>query len=627
MADDGPSIADWISVGASLTATFVGIVTLLTVYIGAMQLLTQSRAYRASLSWRSLGPWQSTVATSSLFGLQRRITTPTVSPQILLKRGWSPELTLPSGFPRGAFAEEGDNVQARTTWVNFMQSLGLTPTRRSLYEIQDASELINGVVPMHWTGQNLVSVCSVLGFQSHEDSPSYNSPMPLPMQWSSPIGWLQLRPSSNGCIAEFRRRMDQVDQIPRHLYMAFQAAPLPRGTRFLRSRLWNSISGLVLRDERALYLGSEGNDSPGGDDEAAGIPLFEHLISKDLPQQDVLRKLFGNKDSHPEALRRQTGVNMTRRPPKKDEPPTGQTDDSKTVYVFKKSPGLLSVAVEGELAYNRGLRIDATCEEYDRVSMDLRDVDRAVYPYKICCFHMDLPFLTLFKEALWLLQPDGYFFTSNPSLHSDLLEVYRPFGAHFSKQKQIFPAFEMPVRGLEKSDDSIVELLSISQLCNCFPILRQRHLSVNDMGILARAAEAARSRLVSGRRGAVGSPEDLMWSILYCPRICHDLLDALGAGSTNPSLSTFLSSRVTARSGTLDFSSLLTRRGEQDAKDEKGKLAGRYVVPLLADGDFTGKEVLAALLSVLVRWFWIDAVWITDVAAYDFTMPQNVLML
>lgn len=175
------STTDVISAVSGVVSTIVVVVTLLTVYLGAMQLLSQSRMHRAGLSWRSLGLWQSTVAKSRLFGLQRRIVTASISPKMLVQKSWTPSLTFPIGFSRYHFIEHGERFQAKTSWVNLLQALGLSPHDNEFFELQDASESINGVVPMRWTGQDFVGICSVLGFQSHEDTPSFYSQMPLPM--------------------------------------------------------------------------------------------------------------------------------------------------------------------------------------------------------------------------------------------------------------------------------------------------------------------------------------------------------------------------------------------------------------------------------------------------------------
>ncbi len=337
---------DWISAVFAILATVVGFATLVTVYIGAMQFLSQSRIYRAGLSWRSLGPWQSKVARSRLLGLQRRIITPSISSKMLVRQKWTPNLTFPVGFSRyqsieGADSfqanaswvnflqgvgfspkdndrhgmqdplelidgvvptrwnpagfsryksiEDADNIQAKASWVNFLQSLGVTPEDNNLYEMQDASELINGVVPMRWTGQDLVGICSILGFQSYESSPSFLEPMPLPMQWISPIGWLQFRPSDNGCIVEFRRRMDQPNQIQDN----FGEVRLPKDPLLLQSRLWNSIGGLLLSDDRALYLGAFMDDSQEEDNlNPDQSDIYEQLMSRDLSTEEILGKLF-----------------------------------------------------------------------------------------------------------------------------------------------------------------------------------------------------------------------------------------------------------------------------------------------------------------------------------------------
>jgi len=137
--------------------------------------------------------------------------------------------------------------------------------------MQPAAELVNGVVSMHWTGKDLVGICSILGFHSHEDSPSFKSPMLLPMQRTGPLGWLQFRSSADGCIAEFRRRMNLHNQISSELHTHYCKRSLTLSREILRSALWNSINGFALDDGRTLFLGgTDRNERPQEVDDELG---------------------------------------------------------------------------------------------------------------------------------------------------------------------------------------------------------------------------------------------------------------------------------------------------------------------------------------------------------------------
>lgn len=296
---------DWISTVSSVVAAIVGIVTLVTVYIGALQLLSQNRMYRLGLSWRSIGPWQPVVAKWALFGLQRRISSPIVSLKALLAEGWEPNISFPAGFAKtknGCLEKAHGPVQAQATWVNFMQAIDLSPDDSKFYEMYDAPELVNGIVPMLWKGKDLAGMCSILGFQSFESRPSFKDPMPIPMQWSGPLGWLQFRTSDHGCIAEFRRRMVLRNQISLdlHDHEFVKGSALKHEPHFLHSRLWISINGLTLDMNgqlKTLYLGGADEDErPQETDEGphkTDDELLDELRSKDLSSEDIMQRLFG----------------------------------------------------------------------------------------------------------------------------------------------------------------------------------------------------------------------------------------------------------------------------------------------------------------------------------------------
>ncbi|KAL5042959.1 hypothetical protein BDW71DRAFT_188896 [Aspergillus fruticulosus] len=638
------SVTDWISAVASLAAAFIGVMTLITVYIGAIQILSQNRMYRHGLSWRSLGPWTSVVGNSALFGLERHISTPSVSLKGLVKKRWTPHLTFPTGFSRLGNPEDGDNIEAKASWVNFMQGLGLSPSDSNLYEIRDASELINGIVAMPWIGNDLVGICSILGFQSHEDRPSFKSPMPLPVQWSGPLGWIQFRSSPNGCVAEFRRRMDLHNQISAdlHSHPDYRSKPLMHDEDFLRSRLWNSINGFALPGGRTLYLGGadkheravEGDE----EEEAAETAMVHDLMSADLPDEVIMRKLFGKKENRPKALHRQIegrGRAAAERSQQGEIPDFLESVLQDTMNVTNKKevlmpcPGLLSVIVNGELAHNRGLSIEQ-CSEYHRKYTELEDVDHIRYPYNLGDLYMDLDLLKLVKEALIFLRPDGFYFSPTRLLCSDICEVYEHIEEQSNKVKEIFPSHwvqpqttHKEARSSPSSNHSITSVTGKAStlhfsmaLCNDLQRTRKTGracFSVEDMRLLSKAAWSLKTVLEPPTKNTA---QDLVWAFLYCPKLSQDIRKALTASDA----SRFLTAKVTSRAGVLDCSNLL---GLGSNAEEN---SGNYPIPLLADNDFTGAQVLAALLIVFITYFWIDKRWITDVTAYDATIPQSVLM-
>ncbi|KAF2968908.1 hypothetical protein GQX73_g4673 [Xylaria multiplex] len=661
MADE-PNSTDWISASASLAATIIGVMTLLTVYVGAMQILSENRMYRHGLSWRSLGPWQAMVAKRTLFGLQRHISTPRVNIKLLIQKEWDPlRLTFPLGFPRSKDVEKADNVQAKASWVNFMQALNLSPTeRRDEYEIQDASELVNGIVPMHWTGKDLVGICSILGFQSHEDKPSFVSPMSLPMQWSGPLGWLQFRASANGCVAEFRRRMELHNQISAgvHSYYKPQLS-LSGSPDALRSRLWNSISGFALDKNETLFLGGAARKRRPQEDEdeeeATDDQMFRELMSKDMPQEDIMRKLFGKSESRPKALRREVERNasgMSRRtahrldndiPDFLDAVMHDEMDSSDRKQVLRTCDGLLSVTVQGELAYSRGLSVK-DCYEYDRKYTVAEDIDKNIYPYNLGDLYMDEELLGLMKRALLLLLPDGFYFSPGQYLYCDLCEVYQHIEDLSNARKKIFPESFIEERAekeislkqaattssstpsstaspspndklVDKGVDGVIKCIANSmKLCNELQETRKKKracFSVDDMQLMAKAAALLLS---------VAGEQDLVWAVLYCPTISSDVLKQLEMEDVE----TFLDIIVTVRDCVI-YCGPWTADGEPTT--DENTWHRRYDnVPFVADGSFTGKQLVAAVTIVFITYYWIEKRWNTDVAAYDMTMPQSVLM-
>lgn len=647
--DDGSSTADAVDIVAtvaSVASTIIAMITLFTVYIAAMQLASQNRMYRLGLSWRAIGPWKQKVASSSYFGLRRRVRAPVVSISSLVKLGWKPRFTFPAGFPRvpprvpNLDPEDGlNNVHGKASWVSFMQALGMDPKsppgEKDLYEMQDASELVNGVVPMPWEGKNLVAICSILGFQSHEKKPSYKDPMPLPMQWSGPLGWLQFRSSTNGCIVEFRSRMSVSDQIPRDIHRYWQDFEMPLEPYFLHSRLWNAIGGLSLADGKALYLGGTDKNKGPRDmetetakEERTQAKLFEDLTSQDLSSEEILLKLYGKKKDRPRALQRdgdhnpsqvERGANNPGRPGILDDLLTEELGKLKDTFRMKEllrpCPGLLSVAINGELAYSRGLEID-DCEEHDRKYVpDDEEFDGGLYPHHIGDLYMSEGLLKLVKEALQLLKPDGFYFSPTPPLMSDLDEAYGHIEEQSNKFMQIFPDCSNT-----KFPTEAIHLQNAMILCNNLQSTRKTSravFSVNDMRILAKASHSLKP-IISGDRDTSSEGRDLTWAMLHCPDLSRRIRESLSR--ENISISHFIEARVHCNAGLLNCASI---PGLGDPLAEK---SAQFSIPLVRDGEYTGLQVLAALADVFITYYWIDKKWITDVAVYDWTIPQSVTM-
>ncbi|TFB06271.1 hypothetical protein CCMA1212_001487 [Trichoderma ghanense] len=676
------SAFDWISAVSGLASAVVGVITLVTVYIGATQFLSQNRMYRHGLSWRSLGPWQKTVDKSGLFGLQSRIAAPTVSLKSLAKQEWEPSISFPIGFPRNrnASVEDGGSyVQAKASWVNFMQALGLTPHDDHLYEVQDAPELLNGIVPMHWAGSDLVSISSILGFQSAEDKPSHKSSMPLPMQWSSPLGWLQFRASANGCVAQFRPRRKPRDQISPslHHYYDPQDLTLPSESSALCSRLWTAINGYVLPGKRVLYLGgADRHKRPQDIDDDAEMDddeLLQSIMSKDLSEQELMRQMFGKKESRSTALNQEVERARSAMAQKKTGSLERDTTESflermlnqekqklDRKEVLRPCPGLLSTIVEGELASSRGLdEAKYKYIEYDRKYAVLEDIDRSQYPFNLGNLYMDGELLKLVKEAILHLQPDGFYFSPSFFVASDVREMFEHIQTQSNTLKEVFPSSCM--RGLEMLDVSEGDikvlmkslttvmsrtrasapntppapetnrhniLVKAMELCNDLQRTRKTaraYFSVPDMQLIAKATSSLRTQFLQSRDDT--QTLDLMWALIYSRDVSRAVLKALSKAD----MAQFLATPVPCKNNKLDFVELLGDSvhddlGQKQDESDENPITGQYHIPHLRDGNFTGQDILAALALVFLTYYWIDKSWITDTSHYDATIPHSVLM-
>jgi hypothetical protein len=185
---DAGSITDWISAICSAVGAAVAVITVITIYVAARQLLTEHKAYQLGLAEDTLGPWHKNVKTKSLFGLQQQVSTPNITLPLLMKNNWRPTIDCPAWpiYKPGSYLRDVEGAPAKVGWVNFAKSLGIGPQDENLYHMGTQPDLVNDIVPMRWEGIDLVGICTMLGYQSYEDEPSFKTPMSLPMQWSGP---------------------------------------------------------------------------------------------------------------------------------------------------------------------------------------------------------------------------------------------------------------------------------------------------------------------------------------------------------------------------------------------------------------------------------------------------------
>ncbi|KAE8444452.1 hypothetical protein EG329_000543 [Mollisiaceae sp. DMI_Dod_QoI] len=641
---------DLISAICSVIGAVVALITLLTVYVAALQVLSDRRIYRLGLSRQTLGPWKSKVVKRSMFGLQSKITTPTLNLPTLVKERWSPTISFPTGFhkrPEGIkwVGSDPEMALAKASWVNFMQSLGLSPKGKQHYEMQIEPGLVNGIVPMRWKGKDLVGICSMLAFQSHEPRPSAKSPMPLPMQWSGPLGWLQFRSSPDGCVVEYRRRMHMPNQLSKELHNHYQSKGTP--TLFLVHRLWQSIQGLCLKDGRVLYLGGadkgvaeegdaveEGGAGDGeaksptehaGDKEAsdrhaiAVDSLLEDIKTQDFSEEDLKARLWGIKpegaeaqatgDAETDGMLKQLRElrDMIRKVDLKGKNRSGKKE------VLKRCPGLLSVVVQGELAFSRGLDLTPSkCVELWRIYTEEDKVDKSAHPYSLGGLCMDRDLLGYMKEALLLLKPDGFYFGPSPVLALDVDDVYQHVKDQFEKLDHLFPTTtDTDWPGNQE------ELYRATTFCNELQRLRKAErtvFTIDDMAIMSNAS-------LSLRKFLRDTGTELTWAMIVCPRLFHDLVQYYGAMQAPQDLVATLPLPIWSLTEVLDCTALVMSNADPEKLEEK-----KYMVPLVSNNEFNGAQLLAAFMDVCLTVYWIEKSWITDVSKYDATIPQSVIM-
>ncbi|KAK4187217.1 hypothetical protein QBC35DRAFT_239985 [Podospora australis] len=380
------------------------------------------------------------------------------------------------------------------------------------------------------------------------------------MVW--PLGWLQFRPSANGCIAEFRRRGEQVDPFPKHIHEYWKDRAMPDPKNFLLSRLWNAIGAFLLADGTVLYIGGAKDD---------GLHDMEEEIG------------------------------MT-----KDE--AGQ--EGKTMEPLDPCPNSLSRTITGNLVHSRGLSID-NCKEYGRQYVHpSRGLDRQRYRHKLGAMYMDDHILALLKDGLLVLRPDAFYFSPASILKDDLKEIYSHIEEQCENAVYVFPNLHKS-RPLGDSEGAS-HVHQAMVLCNNLQNMRKKgelSVSVEGMRVLAKASNALKTVLS-------GSGRDIFWAMLYCPEFSRDVRRALK--TTN--VAGFAAARVRYADGTLNCSSLPGFCGRVTERP------GLYRVPLVATGEYSGLQILAALANVFLRFYWLCLSWYTNVTWYDWTMPQSVIM-
>ncbi|KAF1833155.1 hypothetical protein BDW02DRAFT_570352 [Decorospora gaudefroyi] len=677
---------DWISAVSGLVAAVITLITLFTVYVAALQLLSERRKYRHSLSHMALGPWRPKVLSSSLFGFRTSVSTPFVSLAKLMELKWSPQLEFPLGIPnqiprkrlyfRDIEKADETKILAQSSWVTFMQGLGISPTDTTRFDMRFESSLLAGCVPMRWRGPDLVGLCAMLGFVSHEATPSFSSPMPLPLQWTGPLGWMQFRDGSQGCVAEFRRRNDMTDQLSKEASQYFQNQAAGTSCSLI-PRLCHALGGLCITvdgQDRLFYVGPQDfertihffleawkksaeedqdkskdedakseNSSATNDNEhendsdssfsseaSSTRELFDDIEKKSMPDEEILEKLWGVQ--HVDLKRRGLGVkkgelrgDLLKSAP--DEMRKKQRKERGLKEILIPCPGLLSVVIQGEMATTYGLDI-SSCVEYHRIfSLDDNLTGRD-YPYHLGNMYMDRDTLKLFKNALLRFKPDGFYLCPTGVLNADINDVYTHVKGGLFGTEQIFP--DIALADWNDNDD----LYWAVKLCKEMQVKRRKAratFSIKDMTIISRASERLQRH---------PSSPDLFWALLVCPALFTDLRTRLGSLDAT-TLKLLLVSDLRIEKEVLVCPELadVAKESNENVKDDADSdvdavVTGRtgdggvdYVVPECLDGAFTGARLVAAFLDVCLTFYWIEKMWLSDVCMYTAAIPSTVMML
>ena len=633
------TMTDWMSAICSLVTAVVALITLLTVYQASIQILNRRQVYRLGLSKRSLGPWKSVVAPRSRLRMQTQIKTPTLSVPLLVSKDWQTKISFPVGFEFGlkgteADLEAGRVVLAQASWVNFLEGLGVSPEGGDFYEMRYESELVSGIVPMHWEGRDLAAICSILGFQSIGSKSSTGKLMELPTQWSGPLGWLHFRASSEGCIVEYRRRSVIKNQLSQELHDYYEGLDVESRPFKLKSRLWQSISGMRFSDKEVISLSdaSEWAEKMRDREGNAERPFDETCevfmeCEEKLTDEQVRGIFLGKKANRPEGLRPEAFENgMSQLSPQQthgisdllrflDSDVSATEGNSKKMVVLYHSPGHLSASIEGELVHSRGLGKD-DAYEYSYIYTDEDEVER-VYEHKLGRLCMDTDLLKHMKEAVLQIEPDGFYFSPSKLLNFQVAQIWSHASSVSERcldQKCILPIDRLKFSAGEEANEDALgeELYNAIELINNFQLIKSTSrvmFTTADMVLISRASVSLR-RLI-GLKGM-----DLVWAILASPELFDHLFHCI----TDRTMKDLRDSKLTCESGWFDFT--LKRCSKPEARPAEGGIK----VELVEDGTFEGIQVVAALMDVFLNFFWIDRSWVTDVALYDTTMPQSVTM-
>ncbi|RPA74112.1 hypothetical protein BJ508DRAFT_40257 [Ascobolus immersus RN42] len=715
--------SDWIQTTSSLIACFAALVALFTVYQALVQHSERAQMLNSAHSTAAIGPWRKETYQRKLTQVGIPVTrTPYINLTSLVEgETWNPSVNLPRRrnnqiSTRDSDVERGPDLDASyPTWPSFLEALGVSPSARGdsyhppIYSMRSQAELVNGKVPMVWSGKDIVALCSALGFQTPvtdlaQMRECHRRPMPLPMQWSGPLGFLRFTESPFGCVLEYRSRVIHKNQIDKEIHDFYGTSSPDSAPIRLVERLWNAINGMSLDEDRSnktnpeitlLYLGGADRKKrsameassvkPDAKDASSHGPGAVSNSSNDI-EKDVGKALelcknrsMGDGEVLTRAVLDKHVLSVQANEVQRLEAHTAKSDlrnlkdakngfgpsskskgssdmpefmkgllqsggggnvvtnsNGKPFQILSPCPALFTNIIEGEMAGSRGLDL-SRCITYHRryVSAAEATGSQDSFPYSMGRLYMDLTLLKYIKRSVLNLYPDGFFYTPGLCLAQDTKQIWmnprclvKPKtleslvqGAGDNTMVKSVLFSETVTTSLvsiaQDPSDSFLRITNAIRLCN---ILASNRLAPSlSYTITDMRALGAAHRLL--REGFAMSPEmkDLTWALVYSATLLGSIAKFFRRKSKIPIHSIIL--RVRAERATVFWDGRDSTHAHANSTPNQS-----IVLPLVADADFTCRQVLEVYLCVLITAFWLSKKVVSDVSIYDAGMPRSLLM-
>jgi hypothetical protein len=306
------------------------------------------------------------------------------------------------------------------------------------------------------------------------------------------------------------------------------------------------------------------------------------------------------------------------------------------IEVLKECSGLLSVTIQSDWVHSRGLDINSV-KDYYREYVPPAEVPSDSYRFgDLAIMEKDLE---VFKAAFLKLVPDGYYFTPRPTLASDVHEIWGYLEDHEHQLEKMFAAdskaSEYGGNSTASNDESIPtgerrnvflsrdtgrtqsDLLLALDLCKTLHLhddtTRRGHFTIEDLSIIAKASANLRKILTDSRtpKAPESSGSDFTWALLVNTNLASGII----SGLTRVELGDLMAPGPIAeyRNGKFECRKLL---------DEE-----QHTIPLMQEGcEYSGPQILAAVLDVFLTYFWVKKQWISNVSQYDSSIPYTIYM-